>query len=324
MKKTALLLAISATLPGVAAAADMPTVYGKVNVSVVSEEVNVTTDANDNKVEGKYQSTLVKSNASRLGVKGKYALDHGLTAIYKAEYQINVDEKNNEASAGDSPFKQRNIFGGIKGDFGTVKVGYFDTAVKKAQKKIDLFNDLQGDIKNVISNSEKRKSDTVQYSTPKMAGVQANVAYLGSEQEDGKGDGVAASLTYSNDSVYVAYAYGKNASSDVKGEDITEVNRVVAQVKADIVTIGALYETQAGESGWVTSAKVKATSKLAVKAQYGQSSLQTGDKKASSASLGADYKVGKKAKLYAFATQLDYDQSINDEMYVGTGLEIKF
>ena len=185
MKKTALSLAIAAVLPTFAHAekveVEMPEFYGKVNVSVQNTQE-----------EGKGSISELVSNASRLGVKGKIELKHGLEGIYKLEYETQVDDGDKSGQT----FAQRNIFAGIKGGFGQVIVGKFDTPFKKAQSKIDLFNDLEGDIKSVISSHDNRKSNTIQYSTPKMSGLVATVAHIASEVET-VNDGTSSSLTFS-------------------------------------------------------------------------------------------------------------------------------
>ena len=61
---------------------------------------------------------------------------------------------------------------GLKGSMGTIFLGKHDTATKKSQKKIDLFNDLAGDIKNILQG-ENRMSDLVGYTTPKINGFSA-------------------------------------------------------------------------------------------------------------------------------------------------------
>jgi predicted porin len=123
MKKTALSLAIATVLPTIANAEkieiELPKFYGKINVSV------------QNTQEGNASISEVVSNASRLGVKGKIELKHGLQGIYKAEYQTAVDDGDNSGQT----FSQRNIFGGIKGNFGQVIVGQFDTPLKKPKRK---------------------------------------------------------------------------------------------------------------------------------------------------------------------------------------------
>lgn len=313
MKKTALSLAIVAVLPAFANAdkveIELPKFYGKINVSVQNTQE-----------EGKGSISEVVSNASRLGVKGKIDLKHGLQGIYKAEYQTAVDDGDADSkTAGNQTFTQRNIFAGIKGGFGKVIVGTFDTPLKKAQKKIDLFNDLEGDIKSVITKSDNREANSVQYNTPKMAGLIATVAHIASEDET-INDGTSSSLTYSRNKFYAAIAY----DTDVEANGI-DVTRVVGQYSIAGLTLGGLWETQqqAGDNkdGWVYSAAYKLTSGVKLKAQYGESDIAKDDAK--TYSLGVDYKLAKGAKAYAFATNEEFGDDTDNEYY-GVGLEYKF
>jgi len=313
MKKTALSLAIAAVLPTFANAekveVEMPEFYGKVNVSVQNTQE-----------EGKGSISELVSNASRLGVKGKIELKHGLEGIYQLEYETHVDDGEKEE---DQTFSQRNIFAGIKGDFGQVIVGKFDTPFKKAQSKIDLFNDLEGDIKSVISSHDNRKSNTIQYSTPKMSGLVATVAHIASEKEI-VNDGTSSSLTFTQKNVYAAIAY------DTDVEEDTDALRLVAQYSVSDFTFGALWEQDntAGsdneKEGWVYSASYKLNSDIKLKAQYGESDIV--EDNAETYSLGADYKLGSGAKAYAFVTDETYDKNLKNEsnQYYGVGLEYKF
>jgi len=307
MKKTVLSLAIAATIPAFANAekveVELPKFYGKINVSV------------QNTQEGDTSISEVVSNASRLGLKGKIDLKHGLQGIYKAEYETQVDD----GDKGGQTFSQRNIFAGIKGDFGQVTVGMFDTPLKKAQKKIDLFSDLEGDIKSILTNSENRTADSVQYKSPKMAGLVATVAHIASEDET-VNDGTSSSLTYSRNKFYAAAAYDTDVEAD--GIDVT---RLVAQYSVAGITFGGLWETQqqAGQNkdGWVYSAAYKLNSDIKLKAQYGESDIVKDN--AETYSLGVDYKLAKGAKAYAFVTDENYEETESKEYY-GIGLEYKF
>ena len=49
-----------------------------------------------------------------------------------------------------------------------------DTPTKKAQGKIDLFNDTAGDIKNILWG-ENRSKKIIQWSSPKVNGFTLNV-----------------------------------------------------------------------------------------------------------------------------------------------------
>lgn len=307
MKKTALSLAIAAVLPAFANAEkveiELPKFYGKFNVSV------------QNTQEGNASISEVVSNASRLGVKGKIDLKHGLQGIYQAEYEVQVDEGEKDGQT----FSQRNTFAGIKGDFGQVIVGQFDTPLKKAQAKIDLFNDLEGDIKSAITKSDNREKNSVQYNTPTIAGLVATVAHIASEDET-VNDGTSSSLTYSRNAFYAAVAYDTDVEAD--GIDAT---RLVAQYSVAGITLGGLWETQqqAGDNkdGWVYSAAYKLNSDVKLKAQYGESDIVKNDAK--TYSLGVDYKLAEGAKAYAFATDEEFGDDSSKEYY-GVGLEYKF
>jgi predicted porin len=307
MKRTVLSLAIATALPAFAYAekveVKLPEFYGKINVSV------------QNTQEGDSSISELVSNASRLGVKGKIDLKHGLQGVYKAEYETQVDD----GDKGGQTFAQRNIYAGVKGGFGQIIVGMFDTPLKKAQKKIDLFSDLEGDIKSAISKSENRKANSVQYNTPSLSGLVATVAHIASELET-VNDGTSSSLTYSRNDLYAAVAYDTNVEAD--GIDVT---RLVGQYSVAGITLGGLWETQQqngdNKDGWVYSAAYKLTSDVKLKAQYGESDIAKDDAK--TYSLGVDYKLAEGAKVYAFATDEEFgDNSINE--YYGVGLEYKF
>jgi predicted porin len=307
MKKTALSLAIAAVLPAFANAEkveiEVPEFYGKINVSV------------QNTQEGSASISELVSNASRLGVKGNIDLNHGLQGVYKAEYETQVDD----GDKGGQTFSQRNIYAGIKGGFGQVIVGMFDTPLKKAQKKIDLFNDLEGDIKSVISKSDNREANSVQYNTPTMSGLVATIAHIASEDE-AINDGTSSSLTFSRNALYAAVAY----DTDVEADGIN-VTRLVAQYSIAGITLGGLWETQRqngdNNDGWVYSAAYKLTSDVKLKAQYGESDIVKDN--AETYSLGVDYKLAEGAKVYAFATDEEFGDDSSNEYY-GVGLEYKF
>ena len=307
MKKALLPLAIAAVLP-LSAMADV-TVYGKANLSFQSTD------------EGGVQIEELVSNASRIGFKGKEELgDSGLKAIYKFEYETQIDDGDKDGQT----FSQRNIYVGLQGNFGTVIGGKFDTPFKTAQNKIDLFNDLEGDIGSIITKSDNRESNSVQYTTPSSLGpVVANIAYIMSEA-DNVDSGISSSIAYDQDGIYLALAY----DMDVEAET-ADVVRLVGQFSVGDAEIGVLWEDQdAGTSslldgdGWVVSAKFKVNSEVALKAQYGESDMvKVGAK---TYSLGMDYKLSKQTKLFGFYTHEEADTMTYDNDYAGVGIELKF
>lgn len=326
MTKKALIAGAFLTAAGIAgtATAGAPVIYGKANISL---------NANSNDVAAQEDNFTLNSNASRLGFKGKHKLGGGLTAFYKAEYEISVDGDSDE-------FKQRNIYAGVKGGFGTVKAGMFDTPMKKAQGKIDLFNDLVlGDIKNVVDadfDTEEREKNQVQYSSPKIAdSVTINVALLPGEgtgnDDSGIADGTSVSVVYKKDGIFAAIAN----DNEVEGTD-RKATRFVVQAKVGDGKVGALYQVKdnAGtdSSSFVLSYAHK-VGKNTYKAQYGQETRDVAnDPKSTLLSVGVDHKLSKKVKVYGYYSAHDNEDGVNttsgvvadEQSTLGLGMQIKF
>jgi predicted porin len=270
--------------------------YGKVNVSVVNSD------------SGSDDTWKLNSNASRIGLKGSTQVSEGLTVFYKTEFQVGVD--------GDGDvFKQRNIYAGIKGQYGSLLAGKNDTPTKLAQKKIDLFNDLEGDIKKTFAG-ENRISNTVAYTTPKYGNFSATYAVMPGEEDGGSlSDATSYSVNYSKGDLYVAVA----GDSNVKGADLV---RVVSQYKVDAWQLGLMYQENdtTDESGYFASAAYKIDN-ITYKAQYGSNENDTDGSDKTTLSLGADFKLAKNTKSFVFFT--DNEDSSSTKTF-GLGLEHKF
>ena len=349
MNKLLLSAAIASTMglasQGFAAGPIDGTIYGKINVSVVNSD------------DGTSDEWNLNSNASRLGVKGKTEIADGLYAVYKAEFEMFVDDGSKDSSkskcvavlddAGDatgdevcltdsdkSTFSQRNIMGGIRGSFGTVWAGKHDSPTKLAQNKIDLFNDLEGDIKNTFEG-ENRVSNIVAYTSPTINGFSSTVAMMPGEGADVDGDGqddtgltdgISYSVSYSMDNLYIAVA----GDQDVDSQDLM---RIVAQYKMDALKLGVMYQQNENnlgtkdESGFFVSAAYQLDKKTTLKAQYGSIEDDVDGDEEETLSLGADYKLAKGTKVYVFYTDnTDSSTGVADDedTAFGLGMEHKF
>ena len=284
-----------------------PTVYGKANVSFQLAD------------EGDESVTELKSNASRLGVKGKLKVEGDLDVegFYKFEYETAVDD-------GDEVFKQRNIFVGIRGGWGAIKGGHYDTPLKVAQKKVDLFNDLEGDIKNVITVNDNRSSNQVNYTTPDSLPVTVSVSYLTAEDET-IDDGISASVAYENSGIYLALAVDKNVEAMTNSNfEESDVLRLVGQFNFGDFQIGALLEDMDRDGTSTDAAFVSLQYKLgalALKAQAGNSDISS--EGGQTFSIGGDYKLAKNLKTFVYYTSNTNDLE-EDEDYLGVGTELKF
>ena len=287
-----------------------PTVYGKLWISVESQDTASGTEVD------------MVSNASRLGIKGSMDFGEGIEAIYQAEYEIDpVDGTADESK--DRTFKQRNSFVGLKGSMGTIFLGKHDTATKKSQKKIDLFNDLAGDIKNILQG-ENRMSDLVGYTTPKINGFSATFnAIKGTEGlgDDSIGDSTSTSFSYDSENFYIALAF----DSELKGYDS---KRLTLQIPFNRSQLGIMFQdseklsTGVEEDGYVISFSQKVGDQGTLKFQQAESDMKLDSGK--QFSFGYDYKLSSKAKAFFFFTDLSGDNTSKEKEITGIGFEYKF
>jgi len=299
-KKTAVAVALM-MVAGVAQA-EAVSVYGKINVSAQSSD----------KGEGSYSE--LKSNASRFGLKGDQGLDAGLTLIYQLEWEVDPSDEANEKN-----IKARNQFVGLKGDFGTVKFGRHDTAMKEAQGKIDQFNDYEADLKT-LWKGENRVSNSITYLSPKFAGEFAvEFSHIMKDTPTGQ-DGQSVALLWGDDSLKKTAVYASvSLDNDVNGYDAL---RAMAQFKVSSFKVGAGLQKQTNiatdkdENGWLANVAYP-MGKFELKAQYQTLEDNNG------ASLGADYKLGDNTKLFAWYSNFDFETKA-DTSFLAIGLEHKF
>lgn len=304
------ILSMLLLVPVLCLQSEEPTVYGKLWISVESQDTASGTEVD------------MVSNASRLGIKGSMDFGEGIEAIYQAEYEVDpVDGTADESK--DRTFKQRNSFVGLKGSMGTIFLGKHDTATKKSQKKIDLFNDLAGDIKNILQG-ENRMSDLVGYTTPKINGFSATFnAIKGTEGlgDDSIGDSTSTSFSYNSENFYIALAF----DSELKGYDST---RLTLQIPFNRSQLGIMLQdseklsTGVEEDGYVISFSQKVGDKGTLKFQQAESDMKLDSGK--QFSFGYDYKLSSKAKAFFFFTDLSGENTSKEKEITGIGFEYKF
>jgi len=287
-------------------------VYGKANLSLVDQDSGDTSGWNLN------------SNASRLGIKGESKISEELAVVYQVEYEVCIDSGDCKGQT----FKQRNTFLGLKGNFGMVSAGKHDTPTKLAAKKVDLFNDLEGDIKNAFEG-QNRVSNVVAYTSPKMNGFSATLAMIPAEGEDvdqdgqddtGLKDGLSYSINYTKDNLYLAIA----GDQDIDEQDLV---RMIAQYQIDALTLGFLYQQNQDnlgakdESGYFFSAAYSLNPDITLKAQYGEIEDDIDGDKEQTLSLGADYKLSKNTKTFIFYTDnTDSEVGLSEDAFTAFGI----
>jgi len=329
MNKSKFLFASSLLLISMSAIS-APKVYGKLNITL-----------NNNGSDGVNEKEIdLISNSSRLGLKGQLEMQDGLVGLYQIEYQIDpvdghardeVRGENGEIEVTDSTFTQRNSYVGLKGSFGTLKLGKHDTPLKKASLKVDLFNDLKGDIKN-ITDGENRITSFLGYDSPVFGGGVSISVSLSKGKDDGVvgtdldgefGTNLSASLKYDIEVIQFVIATEK---ASIKGFDH---NRLGMMIPAGPVTIGLIHtttESTVGNSVDYDATTISIAGKVAdgngrVKFQYGTSDKSAG---LTQTQIGYDHKLFKNFKILAYHTVRSQDAANSDDAHTGLGIEYKF
>jgi predicted porin len=285
MQKKVFTLALAAglTAPLAAFADANTTFYGKINVDVESVKSDkVTTPATSATSLNRLQS-----NASRFGFKGSEDLGDGLQAVYQFEAQIDsVNDKNAK-----TPFNGvRNSQIGLKGDFGTVFAGNWDTPFKTAHNKLELFDNASVFTTNalvgVTGNGKSyvtRQNNVIQYWTPNISGFTGQASYALDSTKTATSNQTRLSLAgmYENDMLYAALAYENRADQTTPGQS-DKATRLV----------GA-YKFPSGQVGVTVERMTVATA--------------TADASQSNVELAGSYKIGNSNLGAAFAKDGNYN-----------------
>jgi len=291
-------------------------VYGKINVNGESFNTNSTAVAAASK-------TQFTNNASRFGVKGKEDLGDGLNAIWQLEAQF--DPTGNGGASG--PFNgTRNSQIGLKGDFGTVFMGNWDTPYKVAHNKVELFDNAgsfsSGKLVGVNAGGKTyvtRQSNVLQYWTPSVNGLSGQVAL--SRVTSAKTTTVtqySVAGNYNADGIYAALAYENRPDQTFIGKADT-ATRLVGAYEFGAALLGLTFErlttataatTTGSQSNWELTGKYKfgASTLGAFYAQNGDFNgvANTGAKMVS---LRYGYNFSKRTELWAAYTNLKNDSA---------------
>ena len=230
MNKKLIAAAVAAGLvmPGLAMAD--ATVYGKLNVGISQIDTDAATNSS---------ALTANSHDSRFGIKGEEDLGGGLKAYFKLETEIDVDD-------GGAVTWARDKYVGLKGGWGAVQVGEFNTAYKNVFGKMDIFADSIGDVTGSGSHGEldDRFINMLAYKN-KFGSFSIDLNYAFAESDlDNVDDGYAVGLGWSGGGFMVTGGI-VNMDSNQLGTAATQYDegtRVGFQWKGGMHKVNALYE----------------------------------------------------------------------------------
>jgi|SRR5690554_756757 len=273
-----------------------PEFYGMLYVSL---------DLQKSEAQGEPSHWALNSRNSRIGVKQDIALNDKLTAVYKIETGVEIDD----GDRGGKSFYQRDIYLGVKGDYGQIIGGRFNTPMRMAEGQIDPFNHLDGDITAVLGG-HVRVNNIVQYSSPKFANTVINVAFMPGELEDLDGDGAddnrianafSASAVYNEGNLYAAFALDKNMPAQVTTDDLNRSDRVqlAAKYQMGAAAFGTIIQhavdsddSKLKENAFIVNGTYRIND-YTLKAQYGLNKGDSTKNERSLAAVGVNYHIAK-------------------------------
>lgn len=297
--------------------------YGRANISFQRDhDFDKTANPANNEI---IQNTNWHSNASRVGVKGKFTLDPNWSLFYKGELEVDA---NSGYNSNNNFIERREVYAGVSNKkLGTVMGGKIDTPLKMLQSKVDMFGDLTaGDMKYLVKG-KTRDSYTYLYMTPTFAGLTASVATINFREEPNTpnlahNSGSSMSLTYTASKLLTPEdEFYAGAARNINVLDYT-IDRFAMQYKWSAFTVGGLIQsaekTAPGkrystgydtEDGHFLNAAWNFTDKDTVKVQWGQS--QEVENSGTQKAIGYDHKINKNLKVYVFHAGIggDYYQS---------------
>jgi len=321
MKKIIIAAAVAATFAPAISMADA-TVYGNFRGSIIDTD-NAAGES----------STQFVNNASRLGFKGEYGEEGGLTGFFN----LQLGAANDSTGASDSGLTSRFFFAGVKGDFGKVMVGRFSSPYKMAGLKTDPFYDTSAGVLNSGSNHGYSSltngwlNNGVAYISPKYMGAfTVNAAMFLDDEDNASNTNLAPANTENPLNLGVTYsANGITASvqhfMDSDGVDGDTI-RYTAAYKIGAIGVAASYED------WDTDAEFLAVSatyqmsddtKLAVAYGNVEDSKDTTASReldGTSYTIGAFHKIAPKTTLTLIYSDVDGDAGVNDRETLALGI----
>jgi predicted porin len=178
-------------------------VYGRLNVDLESIKYSNPTGG----VSG--DMNRLSSNSSRLGFRGTEDFGGNLKAIFQIESAVSPD-------SGTGTLAGRDTFVGLQGDWGKVRLGFIEDAVKGFGEFTDRFKGtgIQDDgtisaLGGGTAGFSRRQVNSISYNTPLFAGFEGHIQYgIEDEQPVNAKTSLTAALHYGNGPLKLGVAFG--------------------------------------------------------------------------------------------------------------------
>jgi predicted porin len=292
------LIAAAAALVAGSAFAQGTEIYGRINLSLERQEVNGT------------KSSAVQDNSSRIGFRGTEDLGGGLKAGFVIEHGFSADTGS---AAG--TFWGRESTVSLSGSMGTLRLGnmpaseaYFTTA-----DWVSMHNHDTGTSSDALYGfvAVGQLNSAIAYTSPTFNGFRVDLQY---GMKEAKPDSpLSMAVSYDAGPLHVGFGY-----EDYDGNKSTAIAGLYTM---GAITFGGYYEKGSGDTRYnnFRLSGMYAMGASEFHLNYGNrgdtNSISGTD--ADQVTLGYNYNLSKRTKLYAFYTKLDFAGAEFNSMAVG-------
>lgn len=328
MKKIALVAALAAVTAAPAFAQSSVTLWGRLNTSIESQ-----------KVGSQDRKSVMENNGSRLGLRGTEDLGGGLKASFNLEHGLNSDTG---AATGGTQFWNRQANVELSGSFGTVRLGsWFPDSYFSSVDRTSNHNHDTGTSSDALFSVFPFgfRTNKIGYFSPVMDGFSFIASAHAGEGTAGDARAFDVSGNYEANGLHVALTYSradttaKRTSYGVEADyafgpflvtGYYQREEVAGFRSRDIGRVSAMYTvgqsefhvnvggTKSGGDSWAF------TNKFA-----GNDFSKAG---ASQWTVGYNYNLSKRTKVYAFYTAIDQKlpNAVGDFTSLAAGIRHNF
>jgi predicted porin len=290
--------AVLVCLPMAALAQSTVTLYGRINTTVENQSYN------------NVSRTVVSNNSSRFGLTGSEDLGGGMKAVFRLEGGIASDTG---ATTGGALFG-REATVGLSGGFGTVRLGQqaYLPAYLATADYVSMHNHDTGSSSDALWGGyliDSRQGNSISYTTPDINGFKLEIAQGLNEKANIPGTVIRRknqtdiALNYDAGPLHLGAGYEKI------GDDKLYALRALYEFGA--LTVGGYYERDDFVVlGKRNNARITAMYTVGASefhANYGSAGKfgNVPDSKAQQYTLGYNYNLSKRTKVYGYYTKVD-------------------
>lgn len=290
--------AVLVCLPLSVLAQSTVTLYGRLNTTLESQKANGV------------RNTVVANNSSRFGFKGEEDIGGGMKALFRLEGGVASDTgaTTNGALFG------REATVGLSGGFGTVRLGrqaYLPAYLATADY-VSMHNHDTGSSADALFGGfyiDSRQSNSISYTTPNISGFTLEIAQGLNEKENVPGTAARRKNQTDIAANYDAGPLHLGAGYEKIGDDKLLALRALYEFGAltvggylerdDFITLGTRNNVRVSAMYTVGASEFHANVGSAGKFS------KVADSKAQQYTLGYNYNLSKRTKVYGYFTRLN-------------------